>query len=434
MSTAAAFQSGIDAVKAGRFSEAIQTLEALCDGKVKPPSKAYYQVKMGLVRAYRGNGQLPEAIKLCRQLATSSHPKVQQWAQEMLPELRNPASLSSSEPIVAPQVAGSNPAVVAEPTVVPPAEPSVEAAANDVGSADESADLPSEPLTPAAAEALLTKGVQAFRRKRYDEAIEPLRQFVQGADPLHPNLGYAQTSLAKVYAKTERVEDAIALCKTMIDSPNEGAKAWAKQFLSKHDVCPEPEAVAETDPVSVPLEASPPDTMAVSSVQTAARSTKAPSEQASSVPAKKDYGVLVLSATCYAAYYFGAIYSFLFPSNLYGDGPMMVSPAGALLFGLMNGLGPIIVSGAVLGLSKNRIARANAKEAINLWITSVVVAIGAGLLVLGLFLFPLLALLAFIAVVPLIVIFYVAPLIALIMCVVRPFEPFRIPLIWHILE
>ncbi|MEM6350505.1 MAG: tetratricopeptide repeat protein [Cyanobacteria bacterium P01_D01_bin.14] len=433
MSTAAAFQSGIDAVKAGRFSEAIQTLEALCDGKVKPPSKAYYQVKMGLVRAYRGNGQLPEAIKLCRQLATSSHPKVQQWAQEMLPELRNPASLSSSEPLVVPQ-AVAEPVAVVEPAVAASSEPPAGMPANDAVSADATAGLSSEPLAPAAAEALLTKGVQAFRRKRYDEAIEPLRQFVQGADPLHPNLGYAQTSLAKVYAKTERVEDAIALCKTMIDSPNEGAKAWAKQFLSKHDVRPEPEAVAETDPVSVPPEASPPDTMATSSVQTAARSIKAPSEQASSVPATKDYGVLVLSATCYAAYYFGAIYSFLFPSNLYGDGPMMVSPAGALLFGLMNWLGPIIVSGAVLGLSKNRIARANAKESINLWITSVVVAIGAGLLVLGLFLFPLLALLAFIAVVPLIVIFYVAPLIALIMCVVRPFEPFRIPLIWHILE
>ncbi|MEO0541379.1 MAG: hypothetical protein AAFZ80_11015, partial [Cyanobacteria bacterium P01_A01_bin.105] len=56
----------------------------------------YYQVRMTLVQAYRGNGQLPEAIKLCRQLATSSHPQVQAWAQKLLPELRHPSSLSSS--------------------------------------------------------------------------------------------------------------------------------------------------------------------------------------------------------------------------------------------------------------------------------------------------------------------------------------------------
>ncbi len=424
MSTAAAFQSGLDAVKAGRFAEAIATLEDLCDGKVKPPSKAYYQVKMNLVKAYRGDGQLPKAIKLCRQLSTSSHPQVQQWAQKMLPELRNPASLSSSE-AVRPVQQDVGAVAVAERPVVTQANDSPQPV-------DESVEVQptAELLDPTVAEELLSKGIQTFRRKQYEDAIAPLRQFVQGADPAHPNLGYAQTSLAKAYKATDRVDDAIALCKTMLETPNEGAKAWAKQFLSKHDIQPEPE-VAEADVAAAEAQQ---DALPAASAQPSTYPTDKSRQSDSNGPTQKDHSVPIVSAACYASYYFGLIYSVLFPSSVYGGGPMMLSSVGALLFIGMNWLGPIIVSVTVLSLSKNRVARANAKEAINLWITSVVIGAGTGVLLLGLFLFPLLAILALLLLIPVGIIFYVAPLIALIMCVARPFEPFRIPLIWHIVK
>ena len=82
-------ESAIDAVRIGQFHEGISGLKCVAS-KVRPPDKLYYSANVWLVRAYKESGQLPAAIKLCRQLATSSHPKVQTWAQQVLPVLRQP--------------------------------------------------------------------------------------------------------------------------------------------------------------------------------------------------------------------------------------------------------------------------------------------------------------------------------------------------------
>ena len=85
-------EAAIHAVRVGQFHEGIDGLEYIAS-QVRPPDKLYYSANIWLVRAYKESGQLPAAIKLCRQLATSSHPKVQVWAQQALPVLRQPTGV-----------------------------------------------------------------------------------------------------------------------------------------------------------------------------------------------------------------------------------------------------------------------------------------------------------------------------------------------------
>ncbi|MEM7064018.1 MAG: hypothetical protein AAF572_12750 [Cyanobacteria bacterium P01_B01_bin.77] len=84
-------EAAVSAVRIGQFEEGINVLEYIAS-EVRPPDKLYYSANIWLVRAYKENGQLPAAIRLCRQLATSSHPKVQVWARQALPILRQPAN------------------------------------------------------------------------------------------------------------------------------------------------------------------------------------------------------------------------------------------------------------------------------------------------------------------------------------------------------
>lgn len=87
-------EAAINAVRVGQFEDGISALEYIVS-ELRPPNKLYYSANIWLVRAYKESGQLPAAIRLCRQLATSSHPKVQVWAQQALPVLRQPANVSS---------------------------------------------------------------------------------------------------------------------------------------------------------------------------------------------------------------------------------------------------------------------------------------------------------------------------------------------------
>ncbi len=77
---------GIDAIKQGQFSQAVQALEA-CLQETAPGSKSHLQTQMHLVEAYRGNGQGQQARTLCQTLAASENSQVQQWAQQVLQAL-----------------------------------------------------------------------------------------------------------------------------------------------------------------------------------------------------------------------------------------------------------------------------------------------------------------------------------------------------------
>ncbi|NER32476.1 MAG: M48 family metalloprotease [Oscillatoria sp. SIO1A7] len=100
-------QGGRKALKEKRYAEAVQQLEEFCQRSEETHSD-FAQARMWLVKAYRGNAQLSEAIALCEELADSSDTLVRDWVKQTLPSLKASGRKASGkkaptpEPIAAP--------------------------------------------------------------------------------------------------------------------------------------------------------------------------------------------------------------------------------------------------------------------------------------------------------------------------------------------
>ena len=118
----AAFQSGLQAFKAGRYSEAIASLEMFCQVCSNPRSRDYVQAQMSLAKAYHYAGESDKALALIRKLARSDIPEVQTWAAQVLHNLapaRGPdrASSQTSDPTTIPVVETAHQASEAQSTI-----------------------------------------------------------------------------------------------------------------------------------------------------------------------------------------------------------------------------------------------------------------------------------------------------------------------------
>ena len=90
-------ESGLEALKQRRYSEAVQSLESFCREQAGSRSKEYFQAQMWLVKAYMQNDQAQKAVALCRHLMSPDNPpQIQSWARETLPSLENPQSSASA--------------------------------------------------------------------------------------------------------------------------------------------------------------------------------------------------------------------------------------------------------------------------------------------------------------------------------------------------
>lgn len=81
-------EAGRKALKEKRYEEAVEGLEEFCHSSAETDSPDFAQAQMWLVKAYRGNGQIPEAIALCEELADSSDALVRDWGKQTLPSLK----------------------------------------------------------------------------------------------------------------------------------------------------------------------------------------------------------------------------------------------------------------------------------------------------------------------------------------------------------
>lgn len=89
-------KTGNKALKQGHYAQAVQALEEFCH-KTDSMSKDYSQAQMWLCKAYKGNGQLEEAIALCRQLSTSENQVARIWGEQFLQSL-SPADAVEAPP------------------------------------------------------------------------------------------------------------------------------------------------------------------------------------------------------------------------------------------------------------------------------------------------------------------------------------------------
>lgn len=79
-------KKGSQALKFQRYGEAVQALEEFCKRAGKQ-AKDYSQAQIWLVKAYKGNEQLEDAIALCEQLTTNEQEATQIWAKRFLSTL-----------------------------------------------------------------------------------------------------------------------------------------------------------------------------------------------------------------------------------------------------------------------------------------------------------------------------------------------------------
>lgn len=80
-------QRGHQAVLKKRYAEAIRDLEAFGKGGFDVNSPKHQYALMALVKAYRGNRQIDDAVAACRQLTACTDATVQTWVDETLSSL-----------------------------------------------------------------------------------------------------------------------------------------------------------------------------------------------------------------------------------------------------------------------------------------------------------------------------------------------------------
>ena len=82
------FESGMKALQTQHYKEAIKLLIQVCKKAPDKQSSEYIQAQMGLVRAYRGIGDIDRAASLCETLEKQGNDEVKRWARSMTMILR----------------------------------------------------------------------------------------------------------------------------------------------------------------------------------------------------------------------------------------------------------------------------------------------------------------------------------------------------------
>lgn len=250
-------QAGVNALKQKRYAEAVQALEAFCHSQATARSKDFFQAQMYLVKAYQDQGQIDQAIALCRQMTQAEHPQVCAWAERVLPTIVPLESdltyveSSAAEPETA-QSSGSDPS------------------AGSVVLSDPEAILP-----PAESARLLQAGNSALKLRKFEASVTALEAYCRGTEPSDKDYAQAQMWLVKAYKGAEQTESAIALCQFLLESEKEYVRIWAKQMLQT--IAPAPEPTADEPEPSEPANHSSP-----AFVKTAAG--KGPQQPSASIP------------------------------------------------------------------------------------------------------------------------------------------------------
>lgn len=118
-------KAGISAHQQGQQSQAIRILERVWQAAT-PGSSVHVQAQMYLIMAHQSCGQLEQALMLCQPLAASPIAQVQEWANQVLPQLQQDqenqiptATASAAETVSAPSPAFSQPSSAPSPVSSP---------------------------------------------------------------------------------------------------------------------------------------------------------------------------------------------------------------------------------------------------------------------------------------------------------------------------
>lgn len=412
----ASLQVGVRAYKQKRYAEAIEAFQQVYEA-ADPGGQLYLQAQAWLVRAYGRNHEPARALQLCRDLALCPIPTIQEWAQERLPRLETALAEAKTD-------AGVESPPSEATTAVSDAETAPAEAVQ--GLEDGAAKLP-----PEEAAQIFDQGMRSLRQGRYAEAISNFRTFLRGSDDTYPNYAWAQTSLVKAYRRDNQPEAAIALAQALVRSNRESTRAWAQDFLKSMSL-QQGTAVAADKPAAAGrsqavAEQAPQGPATVRRSSSPSQTPRRPTRQRP----PGDITPQVLSGLAHGSI---SLFASLLLWMLFPDSWL------ANVLGFLRFLVPV----AILLNTRDPLVKANAKEATNYVITSLlltlVVVIFGVFLLLGLFAiavvaWPLVILLG----IPLGLYFLalsIWPIIATVASVRQGGQVFRYPnwLIWHPLQ
>lgn len=410
-------KEGAVAMQQSRYPEAIVALETFCKGAIDRRSPPFFQAQRWLVQAYQKSGQDLHAIALCEQMLKSDILPVQQWAQTVLNYL-----LGETSP---PPTRSTPAAAIPNPSPDPIAEASLSSCPSFL--------QPTALLTAETAAAQFAVGRKALQKRCYDDAIKAFEAFIQGTDSSYANYAWACTSLGKAYRGSDQLDKALALCQHLQESQQESLQSWAKDFLKTLNLEPldnaellstsQEEVQTEDDGLSQPLSTLNQHSVSgqISSVQPVAPA------QLTRRPQGKDLTPQILSALSHGSIsLLGSLLVYLFFQD----------SALANLLALLRFAIPL---GIFLN-TQDALVKANAKEALNYIISSLLIVV-VGVLGIVLLLLPLTLVLGPLIWLPMIAIgayslaLTIWPIVGTVLCAQDDQRVFRYPdwLIWHLL-
>ena len=89
-------QAGLEALKQGRYRDAVQILQDFCQYYTQRGSKDYLQAQMMLVKAHHRLGDTEKAIATAKELAADDNPQISSWAINALTSLMGKDTAESS--------------------------------------------------------------------------------------------------------------------------------------------------------------------------------------------------------------------------------------------------------------------------------------------------------------------------------------------------
>lgn len=324
---ASILQQGIDAIRDGHYGDGIELLEGWCD-RAGPKAEQYPKVVRILVQAYQRDGRDEMAIELCKALSKHPDGTLRKWSWKMLPLLmkQQPADGPQTEFVTLPHNESDH-------TVLQIAKKQKTAV-----------DSPGQ-------QRILELGLEALATEQYEQSVRHLEDYLKQKKQFDPTQPQTHIALARAYQGNRQRPEAIGLCQHLIKVGDSGTRAWAQRFM---------EAIQKYPRTRDPLAAE-------------------RREQEKTAEPTWDISTTVMVVGLHASIYLGLMLSPLVPKILWRDLGLALIQEGTvsapLLLPLAIALAPATLPLALYWYAEDKTVRSHAREVVNYWITTFVIAL-----------------------------------------------------------
>lgn len=319
-------QQGIDAIRDGRYTDAIPLLEDWC-GRTGPHAERYPEAARVLMQAYQETNQLDEAIALCQELSHHDNEVLKHWAWKLLPTLTKqlPQNGRTTDFVTLPHNEDDHTAL-------------------QISNRKKLGDTPAQ-------RKILESGLEALAAQKYEKAVERLEDYLQQKKQFDPAKPETHIALARAYQGNRQRQEAIQVCQHLLKVGEKGTRIWAHQYLEAIKQYPR-----SRDPLST------------------IRGDQAPTTEV-----RWDVTTTATIVALHSSIYIGLLLSPLVPSDLWKNLGLALIHEGTISAGLMLPLAiallPVSLPIAFFVTTEDKVIRNNAREVANYWITSFCIAL-----------------------------------------------------------